>query len=221
MEIWKEFDEFLKSVRLFKDIETSGLNAMLACVGVRTQKLKKGKIVLLAGNKPEHVGIVLSGQLHIIRDDYDGNRSLIAAVTPGEIFAEALCCADVTESPVTVIAAVDSTVMLLTFSRIMNTCSASCLHHKKLIENLLKIIAGKNIMLQDRMEIISLKSVREKVMLFLESFSPKRKKGFVIPFNREEMADYLSVERSALSHELAKMKKDGLIEYRKNLFMLM
>ena len=210
----------LKSVGLFKDIEPAGLENMLGCVGAEIKSVKKGEIILLAGDRPLHVGIVLAGQLHIIREDYDGNRSLLAAVTNSEIFAEALCCAGVSESPVTVIAEADSTVMLLNFSRILHTCRNSCSFHTKLIENMLSLIAKKNILLQSRMELISLKSVRARVLRYLESLVPKQGWEITIPFNREEMADFLCVERSALSHELARTKRDGLIEYRKNVFML-
>ena len=214
------FSDILKSVGLFTGIEATELQSMLGCLNAGTQSLKKGKILLLAGNKPEYTGIVLSGQLHITRLDYDGNRSLMAVITPGGIFAEALCCAGVSESPVTVIAAENSVILKIGFTRILKTCSNSCAFHRKLIENMLTLIAKKNLMLQNRMELLEIKSVREKVMRYLESFGSKRGNGFAIPLNREEMAAFLSVDRSALSHELAKMKNDGLIEYRKNTFTI-
>jgi len=193
---------------------------MLICLGAGTHNFKKGKIILLTGDKPEYTGIVLSGQLHIIREDYNGNRSLIALITSGEIFAEALCCAGVSESPVTVIAAEDSIILKLGFIRILKTCPASCSFHKRLLENLLRLIANKNMILQNRMEILELKTIRDKIMRYLDSFVPKSGLNITIPFNREEMANFLCVERSALSHELMKMKRDGLIEYRKNMFTL-
>ena len=193
---------------------------MLDCLGAGIHAVKKGKIVLLAGDKPEFTGIVLSGMLHITRDDYEGNRAIIASITPGKLFAEALCCAGVSESPVTVVAAEDSIIMKLGSERMLKTCPNSCAFHKKLITNMLALIANKNLFLQDRMEIISLKSIRSKVLLYLESLVSKQGRNINVPFNREEMADYLCVERSALSHELAKMKKDGLIDYNKNKFIL-
>ena len=145
---------------------------------------------------------------------------MIAIVTAGGIFAEALCCAGVDESPITVIADLDSIVMLLSFSKILLTCSHSCTFHRKLIENMLRLIAHKNLMLQGHMEIISLKSIRARVMRYLESFILKQGREIIIPLNREELAEYLCLERSALSHELMKMQKDGLIEYRKNRFVI-
>jgi len=216
----KDFSVILGSIGLFKGIEAGDLKSMLSCLNASTHNYKKGRIVMLSGDKPEFVGIVLSGQLNISRVDYDGNRSLVAAIIPGEMFAEALCCAGVTESPVTVFAAEDSVIIKLAFSRIIKTCPNSCSFHTQLIENMLGLIAYKNMKLQNRMEILELKSVREKVMCYLETFMPKRGENITIPFNREEMAEFLCVERSALSHELSKMKKDGLIEYRKNSFTI-
>jgi len=217
----KKYFDILQSVGLFKNVDATELEAMLKCLGAEITDVGKDAIVLLAGDKPRYVGVVLTGLLHIVREDYDGNRSIIAAAAPGDIFAEAVCCAGVLENPVTVIADVESTVMLLSFSRILQTCPNSCFHHAKLIENMLGLVANKNLQLQNRMEIISLKSVRAKVLLYLESFVPKQGRNITIPFNREELADFLCVERSALSHELSRMKKDGLIEYRKNKFVLL
>jgi CRP-like cAMP-binding protein len=216
----REYTNILQSVKLFKGIDAAELETMLNCIGADIKRLAKSEIILLTGNKPQHIGVVLEGQLHIVREDYDGNRSLLAAVTPGEIFAEALCCAGVLESPFTVMMKIDSTVMLLSFARTLHTCSNSCTFHTKLIENMLELIANKNLQLQNRMEIVSLKSIRAKMLRYLESLEPMQGAEIMIPFNREELADYLCVERSALSHELAKMKKDGLIEYKKNRFLL-
>ena len=210
----------LESAALFKDIRPDELEAMLTCNGAKTKSVQKGKFVLLTGSKPTHIGIVISGQFHILYEDFRGERSLIAIVSPGELFAEAMCCAGVSESPVTVMAKTDSTVMLLNFSRIVHLCSNACPFHTKLIENMLYLVANKNLLLQSRMEIISLKSIRSKVMRYLESFVPEQGRNIVIPLNREEMASFLCVERCALSHELSRMKNDGLIEYKKNNFIL-
>ena len=210
----------LKQVELFKAIAPADLEAMLKCLDPEIKTVVKNEAVLLTGDKPRFVGIVLAGQFHIIRDDYDGNSSLIAVASPGEIFAEAICCAGVKESPITVIASDKATVILLKFDRILHTCSQACAFHQKLIENMLNIVANKNLFLQSRMEIMMIRSIRAKVLRYLEAFVPKQGRRIVIPLNREELANYLSVERSALSHELAKMKRDGLIDYKKNTFVL-
>ena len=206
---------------LFKNVSDNELQSMLDCLGAEIKAVSKNNIILFTGEKPLHIGIVLSGTLHIVKEDYDGSRALITAATSGEIYAEALCCAGVDESPVAVIACEDTTVMLLKFDRILHTCPNSCIFHQKLIENMLNLLANKSLYLQNRMEILSIKSIRIKVLRYLESFTSKQGRDIAIPFNREELADYLCVERSALSHELSKMKKDGLIDYKKNRFVLL
>ena len=216
----KKYMPFFRSSSLFRDISAAELESTLECISTDIKTVRKGVIILHTGDKPKQVGIVLSGQLHIIREDYDGNCSLIAVLSSGDIFAEALCCAGVTESPVTVIADLDSTIILMSFERILETCPSNCSSHRTLIKNMLGLIAVKNLMLQNHMDILSLKSIRARVMRYFESFAPKHGGEIIIPLNREELANYLCVERSALSHELAKMKRDGLIEYKKNRFML-
>ena len=215
-----EYFPLLITTELFSGIETSDLAAVLGCIGAKTTPVKKGGIVLLAGDTPKHVGVVLAGQLQVIREGYDGDRTLIAVLSPGDIFAEALCCAGVPESPVTVAADSDSAVMLMGFERILHTCPNSCSFHRKLIRNMLGLIADKNLKLQSHMEILAMKSIRARLTRYLESFSGKPGHEIVIPLNREELANYLCVDRSALSHELMNMKKAGLIEYRKNRFVI-
>lgn len=213
-------NEILYDVALFQDIEPRDLSSMLTCLAAETINYEKGDIILLAGSKPEHVGIVLSGLLQIVKEDYEGKRTIIAVLEPGDYFAEALCCAGVDESPVTVIADTASEVMRINFSRILQTCPNSCSFHQKLIGNMLGIIAKKNLFLQSRMEVVCIKSLREKVLKYLESFGARQGKTVTIPLSREAMAEYLSVDRSALSHELMKMRREGLLDYDKNVFVL-
>jgi len=214
----ENYFDVLELTELFKGINSAERRILLECMKAKTENVKKGQIILLTGNELDFFGIVLTGQFHIIRENYNGNRSLITSMPPGSLFSEALCCAGVTISPVTVIAVENSCYMKLYFSHFLKTCSDSCAYHIKLIENMISIIAKKNLMMQNKMEILELKTIREKVMRYLESFGGS---DITIPFNREEMADFLCVERSALSHELIKMKKDGLIDYKKNKFLLL
>lgn len=217
----KKYDEVLRGVRLFKGIDEKDLSSLLSCLDARIISPEKNEFVLMAGDRVNHIGIVLSGSLHIIKEDAEGERAVIAALSKGDFYAEALCCANVEMSPVSVLTNTKSSVMLIEYGRILHTCPSSCSFHAKLIENMLFIIAEKNIMLQNRMEIISQKTVRLKMLAFLEFFVGTRGEKAKIPFNREQLADYLCVNRSALSHELSRMKHDGLIDYHKNQFVLM
>ncbi len=206
---------------LFNEINEKDIPLLLKCLKAEIKTYKKDEIILLEGNRPEFVGTVLSGIIHIVKEDYDGNHVLISAVSFGEIFAEALCCASISESPVTVTAETDSEVLILRFDRILSICSESCIFHKRLIQNMLYLVARKNIMLQKRLDIISVKSIRERVLRYLHTFPQNWGEKIDIPFNREELADYLCVDRSALSHELSKMKRENVIDYQKNSFTLL
>lgn len=222
MQILKENHfKTLQSTELFGNINFDSLKEMLGCLNAQIIQVKKEEVILLAGVKPEYIGIVLSGLLHIVKDDFSGNRTLVAPLLSGDLFAEALCCAGVEESPITVFSVEASEILLLRFDKILHTCPNSCSHHTSFIENMLKLVAKKNLMLQNRIEIVALKSVRLKVMLYLENLAIKQGKHITSPFNREELANYLCVERTALSHELSRMKKDGIIDYWKNHFELL
>jgi CRP-like cAMP-binding protein len=216
----EQFFEILKNVKLFEGIDRGDLFSMLSCLQARVVPFKKGDFVLSAGQKAEHVGIVLSGRLHILREDYEGGRSLLDSLAPGDIFAETLCCAGIEQSPVGVMAETEAEVMLLGFRRILKTCPSSCSFHARLIENMLQVVAQKNILLQNRMEFLSRKTIREKVLSYLESFAMRQGKDFSIPLNREQLADFLCVDRSALSRELGRLKAEGVIDFWKNRFRL-
>ena len=216
----KEYFDTIRGVSLFDEINGQDLEAILECLKCEIKTVRKNEVILLAGEKPLYMGVVLAGMLHIIREDYDGNRTLVASATSGDIFGEALCCAGVDESPVTVLAVDETTVMLLEYARIVRVCQSACGYHQKLIENMLHLVASKNIFLQNRLEIMSIKSVRAKVLRYLETLASKQGRNIVLPFNQTKLADYLCVERSALAHELARMKKDGLIDYKRNAFTL-
>ncbi len=210
----------LAKTPLFSGIEREDLAAMLGCLRAKTRRVQKDGFVLLAGEKPVSIGVVLAGQMNVLKEDYSGSRAIMAALVPGDIFAEALCCAGVEESPVSVAAGSDAAVLLLDYSRILHPCGEACRFHRQLLQNLLRIIANKNLFLQDRTEVLRQKTVRAKVLLYLETLAAQQGAEVAVPFNREELADFLCVERTALSHELSKMKRDGLLDYRKNRFTL-
>ena len=219
----KKYFDILSNVALFKGIAPEEFALMRSCMAAETVSYGKGEIVLMAGDRPAFAGVVLSGTLQIVKENYEGIRTLVAHLRPGDYFAEAIYFARVTESPVTVVSDSDAVVMQLNFSHILQTGPDSRELYQKLIENMMEIIAQKNLFLQSRMEIMRIKSVREKVLRYLDSFPLSQDGGNIIeiPLNREEMADYLCVDRSALSHELMKMRRDGIIEYRKNVFKLL
>lgn len=213
--------EILSQCPLFSGISREDLSGMLQCLGARSVSYEKGRTVFLEGDPALWVGVVLTGEVQILREDLDGNRSILAAAGPGQLFGEVFACAQLDRLPVTVIASADSRILQLACRRIIETCSQSCIFHSQLIHNLLKIVARKNLMLNQKIDFISRRTTREKLMAYLTAQAKAAdSRIFSIPYNRQELADYLGVERSAMSAELGKLKKEGTIDFHRNHFTL-
>lgn len=205
---------------LFRGIGYSDFEKMSSCICARTQRYEKEDIILLAGDGVNFVGIIMSGGVKVIREDMEGNASILTRLGPPELFGEVFACAGIVRSPVTVQASEKSEILFLDFSRVITTCSATCGFHSRLIENMLRIIAEKNLMLNQKIDILSKRTTREKLIRFFEIQGGASKK-FSVPYNREEMARYLCVDRSALSNELGKMRDEGIINFHKNEFEIL
>lgn len=167
------------------------------------------------------MGIVLSGAIQIIREDYYGRRSVLAQAGAGALFAESFACAD-TPLSVSVVALENCDYMLINCRRIIRGCSAACPFHSKISMNLLKVVAEKNLFLNQKLEIISRRTTREKLMAYLMAQAKQHgSNSFTIPFDRQALADFLGVERSAMSAEISRMRSDGIIESNKSCFKLL
>ncbi len=217
----KKYFEALKSCTLFREIDEAEITAMLECLGATIKAYGKGTYIWTAESKALQVGIVLSGSVNIIKEDYWGNRTILAKAEKGEMFGEAFSCANVERLPIGVVAAENTEIMLIDCKRIITTCSSACLFHTMLIRNMMKILAEKNIMMTQKMDHMARRTTREKLLSYLSSQAIKaRSNSFNIPFDRQELADYLSVDRSAMSNELSKMRDEGILSYKKNYFVL-
>lgn len=215
----KKYIDVLKNCMLFEGIAEDELLSMLSCLDARVITAQKGELVLCEGEPAEHVGILLSGEVQIIRNDFFGNRDIVSALIPGEMFGESFACAAVKELPVSVAASECSEIMFIDCRRIITTCSSSCRFHNSVIYNLLRVLADKNIAFNRKMEIVSKRTTRDKLMTYLLMQAKScGSSSFTIPFDRQELADYLGVERSAMSKEISRMKADGLIDCRKSRF---
>jgi CRP-like cAMP-binding protein len=216
----KKHFELVKSNPLFKGIAFSDFDRMLACISADTAKYQKKEIILLSGDAVDFVGLVLSGSVQIIKEDIDGRITILTELGVSELFGEAFACAEIAQSPVTVQAVEDTEVLLINYKRIITSCASACPFHTKLIENMLRLIAQKNLMLNQKIEILSKRTTREKLLAFFEiQRGPARK--FTIAYNREELAHYLCIDRSAMSGELCKMRDEGLIRFQKNSFEIL
>lgn len=211
----------ITDIHLFNHIQPRDLAQLLNCCEAKTIRYPKDAFVWLAGTPASHIGIVKHGQVNIIREDILGNRHIIGQIVPGQVFGETFACAGLSTYPVSVQVAEPSEIMLLALKKVIRQCPSSCSFHARLIENLMQIMAEKNLMLNQKISLLSYKQTRQKVAALLLSYMRSGEDTAVtLPFSREEMADYFGLNRSALSRELGKMRAEGILSYQKNRFWL-
>ena len=217
----KEFLSVIKTSPLFFGISEEEILEMLTCLDAKKASYKKSEFILRSGDSTEAIGLMLSGSVLIIQDDIWGNRNILSKIGPGQTFAAAFACAPGAVLNVTVAAETDVTVMFLNVKRVLNICSSACTHHGRIVRNLLGELAQKNLRSGEKLTHMGQRSTRAKLMSYFSS-EVQRSGGyeFDIPFSRQQLADYLAVERSGLSNELCKMRDEGLIEFNKNHFKL-
>lgn len=218
----KKYIPVLKKARLFYGVEYAEIEAMLSCLGARLSTYKKGEYVFCRG---EHIGdicVLAEGSLYIQKDDYWGNRSILGRIEEGEMFGEAYVAPQSGTLLNDVVAEQDSAVIFFDVKRVITTCSSACRFHAMVVQNMFYAISEKNRKLVQKLVHMSKRTTREKLISYLsEEASRQSASSFIIPFNRQQLADFLSVDRSAMSNELCKMRDEGLIEFEKNRFKLL
>jgi len=214
--------EMIKGMPLFEGIRKDDLAPMLKCLGSYTRTYSNNEIIFLESNDISCVGVVLSGTVHMIKDDSLGNTTLFSYIREGELFGETFACGTRIKARVSFRATASTSVLFLPFDKILHSCSMSCVFHHRLTENMVRLISEKNIMLMDKIDITSQKTLRDKILCYL-MIQVERGGGpnLVIPLDRSELAEYLCADRSAVSRELSAMARDGLIEYNKNNFHIL
>lgn len=215
----KKYLKQLQNNELFNNFNLNDLESILNCLSAKVNYYKKKDLIIQQGTHIHYVGIVLSGGIQIIKEDIEGNINILSHLGINDIFAEAFAYADIYECPITVQATENCEIMFIDCKRIIKTCNNACVFHWNLIENMLSMIARKNIMLNQKMEILSKRTTREKLLAFFNTqVQMNHSKKFSIPYNREELAFYLCLDRSALSRELSNMRDEGLLKFNKNEF---
>lgn len=218
----KEYLSIIQRCPLFRDVSQQEMGEMLHCLNGAVRLYQKDEIIWMAGESIDRMGIVVEGTVRVIRDDVFGNRHILTDIAPGQLFGEAFVCAGVKTAPVTVIAREQSKVLFVEFHKLMTTCRNSCAYHNQLIFNMLSIIAQKNILLNKKMSYVTAKSTRNKIAMYLADIMEEpEQKSVRIPFNRNDLAEFLDVNRSVLSRQLSQMKSEGIIDMRKNVFYIL
>lgn len=212
---------FLEKTSLFKYIKTDEIESMMKCLSAQKSAFKKGEFIYKCGDKNVSMGVVLSGSILIFKEDFWGNRSIISEVSQGQLFAQTYSINSIQAIEVSVSALEDSEILFLDIGKVMSVCSSACKFHERLIRNLLEEIADKNLQLTRKLDCMAQRTTREKLLEYLSNEALRSGSNrFTIPFDRQQMADYLCVDRSALSNELSKLQKEGILSFKKNKFKL-
>lgn len=206
---------------LFDDIDCQDLKGFLSCLGARAVPVKKGQTIFREGEPAGAIGIVAAGSVQLVREDYYGNRSVVGHVGPAQLFGEAYAFSTAGTLPVTVVAQEEGAVVMLDGLKITGRCSNACSFHNQVIFNLLRLVSNKNLMLHQKIEVTSRRTTREKLMTYLlHQAKLQGSNSFTIPYDRQALADYLEVDRSGLSAEISRLRREGVLESEKNHFRL-
>ena len=218
----KEFIPILEQTQLFSGVKGEEIALMLNCLQAKLRRCQKGEYVIRQGETVDRISVLVAGCLHVQRDDFWGNRSIVNVIYPGEMFGEAYAAPGSSAVLNDVVAVEDSAVIFFDVRRVLTTCSSACRFHAAVVQNLFFAISEKNRRLVQKLGHISRRSTREKLISYLSEEAQRQGGGTItIPFNRQQLADFLSVDRSAMSAELGRMRDEGLLCFEKNRFTLL
>ena len=208
-------------VPLFANIAEDNLRTMLRCLHGHEKHYKKGEILLMDEAHVQYVGVVLSGCVHMLKEDIWGRQTLFAYIDPGQLMGEMFAVQREPNSYVSFVAATDAQVLFLSAEHIIHDCPNRCAFHGQLVTNFFDLLGQKGVSLMEKIEISSQPSLREKILAYLSMQAQKQASRYLtLPLNRTELADFLGVNRSAMTRELSAMRREGLIDYEHNTFML-
>jgi CRP-like cAMP-binding protein len=217
-----EYMDTLQHCALFANTTADEVQKMLCCLGARTVHAARRETLISEGDPAQEFGIVLSGSVQIVRVDYDGNRSLVDEIEPSGMFCETFACADAESVPVDVVVKEEGDVMFINCRHITQICGHACSHHQQMIYNLMRAVAERNLQYDRKLEILSKRNTRDKLMTYLAMQAKRQgRRSFEIPYDRQELADYLEVERSGLSAEIGKLRREGILKAEKNRFTIL
>lgn len=213
--------QFLSKTNLFRGIAPSEVPVALKCLGAYERRFKKGTVIYKAGDVVHEIGLVLEGSVNIVANFFWGNSAIFGHIARGKIFGESNAALPNKELSCDIVAAENCNILFLNLNRVLAEVHCGCKFHSRIIQNIVRISAAKNLNLSSRMMHIAPKAIRDKLLAYLsEQALECGSNDFVIPFSRQQLADYLGVDRSALSNELSKMQRDGLLLFEKNHFVL-
>lgn len=218
----KKYISILRTSPFFSGLTDEEILSVLHCVSATSITKTEGTYIFRAGDSTEVMGLVLSGSALIIQEDLWGHRNILSRCKAGDFFGEPYAAKPGSVLNISVVAEKDCDILMLNIKRLLVTCPTACDHHQKLVRNLVNVLANKILIFNEKITHISKRSTREKLLSYLLSESLKHSSlSFDIPFDRQQLADFLCVERAAMSVELSKLQKEGLLKTNRNHFELL
>ncbi len=222
MERLEKYYNQIKNSPVFFGMNDEELKGLLECFNARVRKYEKEEMIIRQGDMITNIYLILDGEVNIEKDSYWGRRIIISHLTRNDNLALSFVGSKNVESSIDAITTKDTLVLILSYEKCTSMCQNACTRHKVLINNLFQILSKENIELIQKIENVSQKTIRDKLLTYLSNEAQKQhSNSFDIHFNRQDLADYLNVDRSAMSFELSKLQKEGLLEYNKNHFVLL
>lgn len=218
----QQYYKLMRNSPLFSNISPDDYPALLGCVQAKTAQYHKDEFISLSGDAVNHIGMVLQGGVLVLKEDVFGNRAILNNLGPGAIFGESFLCGGNDALTVSVQAAETAEVLFLSFDKVMQSCSNACAFHSILLKNMVVMIAQKNVRLVEKLEVTTKHSLREKILAYLSQLAQQQQTATVqAPLGRVDLADFMGVDRSALTRELNRMRQQGLLEYERNTYRLL
>ena len=212
----EKFYEVLEKNPLFANIKVAEYKVLMTCINGNIRKFSSDDYIFLAGSEISYVGIVLTGAIEIIKENPAGARLIMDVLGPANIFGEGIVCTKARIAPVSVRVKEAAQILFIPFERIIKTCGNACNFHFQLIQNMMMILGEKNFRMNSKIELL------EKLATYLiHEFQKNNSRSFDIVLNRNELAEYLNVSRTAMSRELGRMKDEGLLDYYQNSFKIL
>ncbi len=217
----EQYYPIIKNCALFRNIGENAFGSLMSCLDAQIRSFREDEYIFFAGDEINSVGIVLGGVIEVMKENLAGNKHILAFLGPADMFAEGIVCTVRRISPVTVRVKEDAKILFIPYERVIKSCGNSCNFHISLIQNMMIVLGEKNVNLNRKLELLTLKGMREKIASYLMNEAGVRDSNmFQIMLNRTELADFLNVSRTSMCRELARMKDEGLIDYYGNSFKI-
>jgi len=213
----QKYLDVLLQCRLFHNLEKDELDAMLVCMDIRIRHYGRNELANIAGDPFEGVGVMLTGQAAVVKESNAGDRMILSILKPGDLFGEMAAFSGNGKWPATIVAQMESDILYVPPDKLVGQCANACMGHRKLILNMLGILSGKALMLSRKLEYLSIRSMRARIASFLlEQYRVNGRNTFLLPMNRNELADFLNVTRPSLSREMGRMRDEGMLDYHRS-----